>query len=447
MKLKLKIMNIFYFVISAVAIVFLSITPLFKSTIVCHVDKNVISQCVEEGDIDEESFEEFGITKDDLFVGDLEFDINVEITVDIATAFAAIGTNSESLVNNMILGPVIEPLAEELEPVLTQIAMNGITASIRNIFEAELQKVVGANTDLYGALQAKNFTKKMVDKSVDNIVDEATSYGQSLKIAGEVFKDEFDVYAAEFGGSTKTSDDFYYAMVNPLNYLGIADDGSVISIEDSICSILQSFLGDRGGNLSKDEDDDDEDEDEDDEEQRAPHNDFVHRLFAPLTEGNEPMKSGLAKSLLALIGANFFEEGYNRVRAFCAIGVILLLLFAAGWIVKIINLLICLFRKTPYLRVEPFGITTGIIQLGFAIATIVFIVMFELGPVKATQVPIFGGIYRKVPLNAYYKIEFGTLIPGAMVILNGLLSLVYNPVKKRFKTETKKEAESFLDIE
>ena len=61
MKLKLKVMNILYFVISAVAIVFLCITPLFKSTIVCHIDKDVIETFIEKGDIDEEAFDEFGI--------------------------------------------------------------------------------------------------------------------------------------------------------------------------------------------------------------------------------------------------------------------------------------------------------------------------------------------------------------------------------------------------
>lgn len=446
MKLKLKIMNVFYFAISVAAIFFLLITPLFSATIDFHIDYDVVTELA-----DEEAFEDFGITQDDFFEGDPTIDFTLDVQVTLPTALRAIVTgDNERLVKQYILAPGFEAISEEIRPVMEQIAYNGAKAMVRNTFTSHLQRLVGTGEDFYEKLaEVSSLKKKDVDASIDKIYNSIFEENQILRDISKVYLEEYTKYTDAFSKPAISRNVASAMLESKLIQLQlIDDDGQVLGIESEIDSVLSRFLGNIGGEATV-------------AESGGESETYVTKLFAPMLDNDDDgvekrdpySKDALTEALLNTAGKCYFSDNdsvaFLRIKIFCILGIVLLALFLAGWIIKIVNCFICIFRKTPYLRLEPFGIVTAVFQVILSLISVGFIVIYEMGPSAVQNIGFINNMLQGVLPNVAVsmKMTFGAMIPGFIAIGNLLLSIVYSPVKKIFKKETKKEAESYLDIE
>lgn len=420
MKLKLRIMNVLYFLISAAAIFFLISSPMCKMTFAVHIDNETLEETLEP-----DAFDIYGITNEDVLAVEPEINTKIEVNVGLLDFFYLYTNDSKVFVNEKLLAPAIEAVEDELKPALEKVAQSNVKKMIGNVFEKQLKQLVDGG-DLYAKLAEKSYDKTDVEKSVDDIVD--VIFDENIGGVNQIyeaFTDEYNVYADAFGEEQKTFDYMKPKLQSYLIEFGIIDeDGYVGDANSAIESILTTILSINGVDAEEDV------EEEFDVEEESEASKFAQAIY-----------NAIDKSLL-----NKEDNGsFRTIVTFVIIGFFLMLAFLAGWILKIVKLFICLFRKTPYLRISPYGIVTGIIQVLFSAVSIASMVLF-------TAMPEYSRIFlRLFVANPYpgfdVQMVFGAMIPGLFVIANALLSIVYNPVKEIFKKETKKDAESYVDIE
>ena len=87
---------------------------------------------------------------------------------------------------------------------------------------------------------------------------------------------------------------------------------------------------------------------------------------------------------------------------------------------------------------NPLGILTGIIEGLLAVISVATIVIYNNGiDVNSIRnnIPALRSI---LPLGLSFELRF-VFIPGIIAIVNLLFSLVYGPVKKKFKQESRDE--------
>ena len=85
---------------------------------------------------------------------------------------------------------------------------------------------------------------------------------------------------------------------------------------------------------------------------------------------------------------------------------------------------------------NPVGIVAGVVEALLAIISVVTLIVYNnnLTETMRSNFPILANI----PLGLSFSLRF-VFIPGILVIVNLLFSIVYGPVKKKFKQDSREE--------
>jgi hypothetical protein len=123
---------------------------------------------------------------------------------------------------------------------------------------------------------------------------------------------------------------------------------------------------------------------------------------------------------------------------------IVLAVFVLGWAIKVLQVIICFFRKKPYLRTEVIGIIAGIVQVLLAIISGFIILAVKLDLFRTiTRLPVLSDVFAAVPFMGQFMdimgtavtptIMFSAFIPGILVLVNLVYSIIYGFFKRSFK--------------
>ena len=87
---------------------------------------------------------------------------------------------------------------------------------------------------------------------------------------------------------------------------------------------------------------------------------------------------------------------------------------------------------------NPLFIITGTIEALLALLTLGSVIIYKNFDIEALRksIPLVQGV---VPLGLSFQFIFACWIPGVVAILNLLFSIVYGPVKKKFKQDSRDE--------
>ena len=479
MKLKLKILNIFYLFISVGALI--AYVANFSSFLSASFTYKVSEEVLLEANISDQALEDFGISIEDLF-SDLDtvvFEVDVNVSsADLIFAWTETTSNYDYVnskfdakgryLTHRILAPAFDNLSDILQEDLTTVAENAVKKMIYNMIvnnmnfysldvegegncfyamEENEANVNGENLNdiqfngtvqtLYGYLAPYQNSDRFLNGyeiEYDGVAqynpglrDEIRPYFEAIHVVKD--QDEADLMEYYLNNAA-------YAVNDCLHWYGLYDESErFISLDEAIGSILQRLINA---------------EDYDDSSYSSCL--FVDKLFAPLKgyidEDNLEFENDLTAVLVNVIAqsnANQSQRGkagtsgplFKLFVLLLQVSGILLVLFLLCWIIKFIQAITSFFRSKPYIRMNPVGIVAGVAEALLAIisvATLIIYNNFDMVTLRTKMPSIFG----VVPLGLSFSLRF-IYIPGILAIVNFLFSLVYGPVKKKFKQESREE--------
>lgn len=494
MKTKLKLLNIFYLLFSVVAIAayVLNSNVFLTSTFSYTISSELFLQ---EG-VSEDAFIDFGISSEDLFTDlpYLTFEIEVNVTYDnLLKSWTETGPEYadedhsawERYAINQILIPTFDNAPDWLEEDLERVADSALMKMIDNATRVGLINYAfltreekhyldaAGNVDPFVAManNPDNINQYNYDNykvtlnlltqmlhvvttdyiffngqvNLNNVV-EVEGYKDLIKPYYEAIKapsnsDEADALDKFIADSIDDIDLF-------LDRFGIIDrSGNLLPIHEAIGTILQHLVDNAEYEGGDDFDYEGDDYYDDDDYYEAPDIEFVNRLFAPLKEYIEDdteyeYGNALSQVLVNVIKNSNINGGENNrlfwlmtvaARVFGVILVICLL----SWAIKLITIVISFFRQRPYMRINPFFIITGTIEGILALITLATVIIGNYGMDKVRNlVPALQAI---IPLGLSIQFVFIAWIPGLMAIMNLLFSILYGPVKRKFKEDSRDE--------
>ncbi|MBO7614494.1 MAG: hypothetical protein J6T15_02180 [Bacilli bacterium] len=478
MKTKLKILNIFYFLFSIVAIAayVLSSNSFLRTTFHYEVDSNALV----EASIDESALEELGISIDDLFsdVSKVVFEVDVNVSYsDLLTSWTEAGSTGkfgdfqsfnsvERYAMKYILKPAFDNTSDWLEEQLTAVANAAIGKMIENVTVSELRTyslaVVGNpdpfdamdknqnNTGHYNKLQfegtVSDCTQLIFRTTYDEIYfngaedlngnkvvvgfnERIVPYFKAIKEPDADDNNEMNAYNDGLKNMKRR-------IAECLQNYGVFDEtGAVTYIEEAIGTILQHLLNhvnyedERVASYNLPE---------------IPDNKFVNKFFAPLK--GFILDEGDFDSLLTEMFVNVIRESNandgGRLFYMIALGArvfaVILVLCLLGWAIKFIMAFISFFRQKPFLRINPLFIITGTIEAIFALLTLGSYIIFQFYTIDAIK-SVIPAVANLIPVGLSLQIVFAAWIPGVLAILNLLFSVLYGPVKRKFKEDSRDE--------
>ena len=481
MKLKLKILNIFYLLISLGAII--AYVTSFSSFLSASFTYSIDSETLYAAEIDDSALDDFGITIDDLF-SDLDT-VVFEVKVNVSYTDLILGwtetTSNYNYVNSKfdakgrylthrILQPALDNLDSLLQEDLTTIAENAVRKMLANII---IQNMNAYSTDKVSDpncfdamanneknLQGENLNDVQFSQTVQTIYGYLTApmYNNSDRFLNGYEIEEHDIssYNPGLKDEIKPYFDAIYEVQNEdeaedrdlavdrtaysvygclLSFGLYNEEDRFVSLDNAIGNLLSRLVDaedytDFGGSSSCV---------------------FVDKLFAPLTrnyvdEDNEfDTDNDLTVVLINVVAQSNANESrsegasgplFNVLVLLIQISGILLIVFLLCWIIKFIQCVISFFRAKPYIRMNPVGIVAGVVEALLAIISVVTLIVYNnnLTETMRSNFPILANI----PLGLSFSLRF-VFIPGILVIVNLLFSIVYGPVKKKFKQDSREE--------
>jgi hypothetical protein len=486
MKLKLKILNIFYLIFSAVAVAayVLNANSFLNATFSYKVNSDLLL----EESIDESALDELGINSDDLFsdIDTIVFEVQVNVGyADLLRAWTEAGpdydyyedskyTAIERYSMKYILAPAFDNVPDWLYEDLCTIANTAIAKMIENCATTQLRSdcmAVTGEYDFFTVMETnpkntQNYNKKQFDGAIsglaadlyrapreDVFMDGMTDNGGQVLFEG--LKDKIRPYFVAIKDPADANERTVLAncmdqMVKDVDkYLkkyGVVDDEERITyIEEAIGTILQHLVDHE--DYEEDLDFYDDDDYEDDDYERAMNNKFISKFFAPLKayiEEDSEFDNELTELFINVL-RNSRANGYGEndtlfrlivvgIRAFG----VLLVLFMLAWAIKFIMAFISFFKQRPFIRLNPLFIVTGTIEALLALLTLGSVIIynnFDMNTIR-TMIP---AVQTIIPIGLSFQFIFACWIPGVIAIINLLFSMVYGPVKKKFKQDSRDE--------
>lgn len=480
MKLRLKILNIFYLLFSVVAIgaYVLNSASFMSATFTYEID----AEYFYEESIDDSALSDLGIDSEELFsdLNKITFDVDVNLSyTNLLQSWTETGPEYnrsymsaiERYSAEYVFIPAFRKAADYLQDDLEIIANNAMSKAIEKIAKTHLDSyclaVIG-HGDSFEAMKQNpqnvdNLNEHQFSNAIRQITENMALYGDADRFYNDYNNKDGDLV---FLGLKKTLHPYFTAVKEPEGsneenallqafttmiedvdkvlgfdgYQVFDEEGNYTDIEEAIGNILQRFIDhviyeDVEGSI-----------DEDDEEEYEYESKFVNKLFAPLKayiegENDFDEEDNLAELFFNVIKNSTINENsavFFMIALAARVFAVLLVLFVLAWAIKFIMVIISFFRQKPYIKMNPLFIITGTIEALLALLTLGSVIIYKNFDIEALRksIPLVQAV---VPLGLSFQFIFACWIPGVVAILNLLFSIVYGPVKKKFKQDSRDE--------
>ena len=428
MKTLLKVLNLVYFVLAAAAIACFTVN-FIKPDLIPFLRIGIDAEITEENSkeiFSDVLLDKFGVEREDLFS---EGDIKVEVEVDVTNMMMFnvwSAPNAETYISDEFINPTIDSVVEQIETTFTQVAKVAAKSSIKKIVEDKLQDTVGDDKNIYQELGNVNpeLNQTSMSNDIDAIIDELEKDGATVDSVNAVFNEIYNKYSEALGNEHKSSEDTKNELQETLeNYNLVDENGNITSIDDAIAALLNDLLGNNNNS-------------NEDSEEPAPI--ALRKMLNPYYEGEEVTEeeaSAVANELKTFVNSKLNP---SDVALGFKIAGIVWAVFVLGWAIKLLQCIICLFRKKPYIRVEFIGIIAGIVQVVLALISGLLLLAFKFGFITTlVNLPLVGGLIAAIPFlgssGVGLELTFSAFVPGILVLVNLIYSIIYGFVKRSFK--------------
>lgn len=431
MKALLRILNLVYFILAGAAIACFTIN-FIKPDLIPFLRLGFSANLTEENSkevLSNDLLNEFNITREDLFKdGPIEVEAKVDVTnMMMFNVWGA--QDPETYIDDEFINPTIDTVVEQIEPTFTRVAKAAARSSIKSMVEANLQQSIG-DADLYQKLGEADpsLSSEQLSNDINAIIDEFGSDDATLDSVNAIYNEIYNKYSTALGNPAKSEEETKEEIKETLEQYNLIDeDGNITSMDEAIAALLGDMLN---GNSEPAND-------EGDEEPAAV---VLRRMLNPYYEEDgegaaETEGSAVANELKQFIHGKL--QNSELVLGFRIAGIVWAV-FVLGWAIKLLQCIICLFRKKPYIRVEVIGIIAGIVQVLLALISGLLLLAFKFGFITTlVNLPLIGGLIAAIPFLGTeaigLELTFSAFIPGILVLVNLIYSIIYGFVKRSFK--------------
>lgn len=433
MKALLRVLNLVYFILAGAAIACFTIN-FIKPDLIPFLRLGFSANLTEENSeevISDELLEEFNISRADLFEGG---DIKVEAKVDVTNMlmFNVWGAkDGGAYIDDEFINPTVDTIVEQIEPTFTRVAKSAAKSSIKTMVENNLRDSLGEGESLYQKLaQAdSSLTSQQLSEDISAIIDEFSNEDATLDSVNELYNEIYNKYSTALGNPAKSEEETKEELKQTLdNYNLVDEDGNITSIEEAIAALL--------GDMLENDNQDSEGDDENNEQAAVALRRMLNPYYEEDGEGAaETEGSAIARELKTFINGKINSS--DLVLGFKIAGIVWAV-FVLGWAIKLLQCIICLFRKKPYIRVEVIGIIAGIFQVLLALISGLLLLAFKFGFITTlVRLPLIGGLIAAIPFlgstGIGLELTFSAFVPGILVLVNLIYSIIYGFVKRSFK--------------
>ena len=430
MKTLLKILNIVYFILAGVAIACFTVN-FIKPDMIPFLKMGVSADLNESNSKEiftDELLEKFNITREDLFKdGDIEVKVEVNVTNNMMfNVWKA--EDAEVYVTDEFINPTIDSVVDQLDETFTRVAKMAAKSSIKTMVEQKLRDTLSDDKNLYQELNEHDLNSHTLSEDIDTILDELERDGATVDSVNDLYNSMYNKYSTALGNEERTKEDTKAELQEKLeNYNLVDEDGNITSMEDAIAALLGDLLGNNDSNNLEDND-----------EEQVSAAITLRKMLNPLYEGEDVTTE--ESNAIAEEFKNFVNSKLQTkdVALGFKIAGIVWAVFVFAWAIKLLQCIICLFRKKPYLRVEPIGIIAGIAQVILALISGLLILAFKFGFITTlVRLPLIGGLIAAIPFlgsqGVGLELTFSAFVPGILVLVNLVYSIIYGFVKRSFK--------------
>ena len=428
MKALLKVLNLVYFILAGAAIACFTINfikpdliPFLRVGFSANLTYDNSNQVISDDLLDQ-----YNISREELFKdGDIEVEAKVDVTnMMMFNVWGA--EDAGTYIDDEFINPTIDTLVEQIEPTFTRVAKTAAKSSIKTMIEHNLEGSVGEGESLYQKLGEKGLTSQQLSDDISAIIDEFSNEDATLDSINTLYNEIYNKYSTALDNPAKDPEETKEELKETLDKYNLVDeDGNITSIEDAIAALLGDMLnGDS--------------EDSDGEDVEEPAAITLRRMLNPYYEGEDEVEtdgSAIANELKTFIKGKLATD--DMATGFKSAGIVWAV-FVLGWAIKLLQCIICLFRKKPYIRVEVIGIIAGIAQVLLALISGLLLLAFKFGFITTlVRLPVIGGIIAAIPFLGKeaigLELTFSAFIPGILVLVNLIYSIIYGFVKRSFK--------------
>lgn len=426
MKTLLKILNLVYFILAGAAIACFTInfiSPDHIPFLRMGVEVNLTEENSKEV-FSDSLLDKFGMKREDLFAdGPIEVKAQVDVTNTMVFNIWS-APDAEVYVTDEFINPTIDGIVDQIEPTFTKVAKTAAKSSIKKMVEDKLTETLSGEEDLYTELGESNLTSETLSNDINTIIDELEKDGATVDSVNDVFNDIYNTYNTALGNPAKSEEETRNELQETLEKYNLCDeDGNITSIDEAIAALLGDLLGNSGS--------------ESNEEGGDPAPVALRKMLNPFYEGEEVTEeeSAVANELKTFLDGKLNAES---VATGFKIAGIVWAVFVLAWAIKLLQCIICLFRKKPYIRVEIIGIIAGIVQVILALISGLLILAFKFGFITTlVDLPMIGQLIGAIPFlgseGIGLELTFSALIPGILVLVNLVYSIIYGFFKRSFK--------------
>lgn len=429
MKTLLKVLNLVYFVLAAAAIACFTVNfikpdliPFLKIGVNADLNETNSKEVFSDALLDK-----FNITREDLFKeGDIKVDVEVKVTNQMV--FGVWGDKNEEIyITDEFINPTIDGVVDQVAPTFSRVARVAAKSSIKTMVEQKLWDTLPDDKNLYVELNESDLNSHTLSEDIDTLFEELEKDDATLDSVNAVFNEIYNKYNEALGNAPKSSEETKDELRETLESYNLVDEeGNITSMEEAIAALLGDLLG------NKDSSDDSEDE-----EQVAAAI-TLRKMLNPYYEGEEVTSeeaSAIATELKKFVNSKLPTK---EVATGFKVAGIVWGVFVLAWTIKLLQCIICLFRKKPYIRVEIIGIIAGIVQVILALISGLLILAFKFGFITTlVRLPVIGGLIAAIPFlgssGVGLELTFSAFVPGILVLVNLVYSIIYGFVKRSFK--------------
>lgn len=421
MKTVLKLLNLVYFILAGVAIACYT-ANFIKPEWFPFLKMGVSADLTEENSKDvikDELLEKFNITRADLFSeGNIKVEAEVRVSNEMLfNAWKAEGDGS-AYVDDVFINPSIDSVVKQIEPTFKKVAEKAAKSSIKSQIEGM------SNGTFYSDLLSSGhpeLNSESLSSDVDSIYDALTADDATLDSVNAVYHDVYNTYSEALGNGSKTEEETKEELKEILEKYDLVDeDGNIKNIDEAIAALLADMLnGDK--------------ENEDEEPASVTLRKMLNPYYEGEGEGEEesPIAEELKKFIADKLVSKDVALGFKIAGICWAV-------FVLAWAIKLLQCIFCLFRKTPYVRTEPIGILAGLVQVILAFVSGLLLLAFKFGFITTlVRLPFIGQFISSVPFlgstGIGLELTFSALIPGILVVVNFIYSIIYGFAKRSFK--------------
>lgn len=422
----IRILNIVYMAIAAVAIVFFFSVPFVDASVNVTMNNQFVLDLIQKNVPGAES-----LTMEDIFTNNEKVEATIRLNVTPVQLVESYTDKSQQNIETYFITPNCSDLVDALLPQIKNVAQALLKLSAKNAVDSQIEDYNKAHPDSPISVPAEQ-----INEAANQILNSLEEEGATTDSVSQTIYDQAVSIIENADGDTSaiSKEEIQDALSEELDKYGLLNpDGTIKNDDGTVNQILYDLITGGGlfpSNSSNENDSSTSSIPSNSEPKSLNSNDNTITIASPEnTKTEEDVKAALAANLTTLLGDQFLVVTTTALKAMFVV----LIVFVITWGFLLVYTLIRTFRKKKcYTFIGPVFWIVGFFEIGLGIG----LKVASQFPIDLTSMTGQLNMFESIKPN----ISFSTFIPGILVLLCIPLTIIYKHYKKKLKKQNRIDA-------